>query len=763
MTTNHPIQQKIEKSEEEIIWCDVCLQDDRKVEAIVYCDDCKENQCKECDSMHQMTKFRKHRRTYPKIKDLNSTENCPSHQNSKLSRYCKNCQKLICSECLLDHTNHETISFDQPMDFYKELIDEQKQCTQNHFEGINEKFEQLNNSEREMKSNKETILREISEFYLNQKKLLDILEQNEIKLTNDFFEQISTIMKIKKQTSKNSKSSTETLLKQFNKLESNIKQSNSFGFYKLFSQMQLAKNLQEKSNSQFPILCKEHKNQVYKYFCLDHKQLLCSDCLTLNHSKCNQVVSLEEGYEKIQNELDELINVIHSIKEKKIEFVRKIQNEKFKSLKEKQINMELVKTNYQKLNELTQQQFKEMNEEISNQQNEKYLILNKQSMEIQKEIEEFNEKSEMIIKEIEICKKYKDYQQILLNFLKLKKLMPILNENENNQLICNSKFNKINSISNDLMENLKNWKLNITFDPNKTLINLPDEIQLENKLKFTILIKNQFDEIVNAQEFNPKAEIINSNSNEMITEITKFKEGSNQELIGEYLFQEEGEYHIIMSINDQKIPKSPFNLEVIDQSIFLEKESEILQGENNPKFNQILEKWIEEAGCFSNLKKRFNSRTDGWKISTFHEKCDNKGKSIVLIKLKNNSLFGGFAAIDWDSYGRYKQSNRNKSFLFSLISLDPDFEEPLKMPIYRKRSKEILCLRNYGTIFGRDLILGNGDDDDHENMNEGNYSALGFAYKPPLGYEAGSSQAQNFLAGSSENWDIFQIEIFCEK
>ncbi|KAJ3443122.1 pep-cterm sorting domain-containing protein [Anaeramoeba flamelloides] len=381
-----------------------------------------------------------------------------------------------------------------------------------------------------------------------------------------------------------------------------------------------------------------------------------------NTLKCNQVVNLKEGYEKIQNELKELIKEINTINEKKEEFAQKIQNEKINSLKEKQINMELVKKNYQKLNELTQHQFKKMNEEISIQQNEKYLQLNNQSMKIQKEIDEFNE-SKMIIKEIEICKKYNDYQKILINFFKLKKLMLILNKN--NKLICNSEFNKINQIPNYLKQNLKNWKLNWPFDINKTQINLPDLIQLENKLKFSILLKNQFNETVNVQEFNPKAQILKSNSNEMNTEIIKFREGTNQELIGEYLFQEEGEYQINVSIN---------------------------------------------AGCNSNLQRRFNSRTDGWKYQAFHQQCDNKGKSIVLIKLKNKSLFGGFAAIDWDSTNRWKQSTGNKSFLFSLISLDPNFKEPLKMHVYQNQYCELYCSPNDGTVFGSgcDLLLGNG-------------------------------------------------------
>ncbi|KAJ6254525.1 hypothetical protein M0813_12350 [Anaeramoeba flamelloides] len=282
------------------------------------------------------------------------------------------------------------------MDFYKELINEQKKLRQNHFKKFNEKFLELNNSEKDMKSKKEKIIREISEFYLNQKMLLDLLEQNEIKLANDFFEQISISMNKEKQTINNLKYSTETLLKQLNKLDTNINQSNSFGFFQLFSEFVLTKR-----------------------------------------------------YVKIQNELEQLIKEINSINEKKLEFVQKIQNENLKTLKDKQINMELVKKNSQKINELTQHQFKKMNEEISIIQNEKYLKLNKQSNKIQKEIEEFNE-SEMIIKEIEICKKYHHYQLILINLFKLKKLMPIFKKNENYQLICNSKFDKIKIISNNL-------------------------------------------------------------------------------------------------------------------------------------------------------------------------------------------------------------------------------------------------------------------------------------------------------------------------
>ncbi|KAJ3426490.1 hypothetical protein M0812_27136 [Anaeramoeba flamelloides] len=663
----------------EIPKCEVC----KKKQAHLYCKSCNTHYCQNCETeVHTPFSKKKHKEfifqePYVEKRQIASPSKCTIHQRKKLSRYCKHCQKLICRKCYSDHSNHETISFDQPNNFYKELINEQKNCTQNHFESINENFEQLNYSEKKMKAKKEKILKEISDFYLVQKMLLDSLEQNEKKLVNDFYEQISDDMQNEKQRINDSKSSTQKLLKKFHKLETKFNYSNLFEFFKLFSRMQLTKN-QQNQNLKFPRLCKEHKNKPFQYFCLDHKQLLCVDCAILNHTNCQKSNNFKEVYGKIQNKLKKLILKIKVTNNSKKEFLQKIKNEQLNCLKEKQKHLEIVKRNYQKLNEQTQKQFKNMNEEISIEQNEKYVKLNNQSNEIQKEIENF-EKSEIIIKEIEIYKKNNDYREILINYSKLKQILSINQENEKNQLICNSKF----------------------------------------------------------------------------------KERNNKKLIGEYLFEKEGEYEI----NNQNIPKSPKSYyEVIDfDDIKFLKESEILQKEKNPKFNQILEYWIKKAGCKKNLQRRYNSRTDGWKIKTFHEKCDNKGKSIVLIKLKNNSLFGGFAAIDWDSTNKWKQSTGNKSFLFSLISLDPNFKKTLKMRVKKNKGYEIYCGSRYGPTFGGgcDLGLGFGENMNHKMYTKSN---LGDTYKPPFGYEYtyGSNQTQNFLAGSYHNWDFSQIEIFCE-
>ncbi|KAJ6254989.1 hypothetical protein M0813_11774 [Anaeramoeba flamelloides] len=99
------------------------------------------------------------------------------------------------------------------------------------------------------------------------------------------------------------------------------------------------------------------------------------------------------------------------------------------------------------------------------------------------------------------------------------------------------------------------------------------------------------------------------------------------------------------------------------------------------------------------------------------KKCDNKGKSIILIKLQNYSLFGGFAAIDWDS------TNLSEA-----------------------RKRIILRCKIWTSVWWiagiSDLRLGRRN----QNMNQYNNSNLGKTYKPPFGYKYGSKGSQQFFS-----------------
>src|SRR5436189_5834084 len=55
---------------------------------------------------------------------------------------------------------------------------------------------------------------------------------------------------------------------------------------------------------------------------------------------------------------------------------------------------------------------------------------------------------------------------------------------------------------------------------------------------------------------------------------------------------------------------------------------------------------------------------DGFEHKIFHSKCNNKGATVVLIKLKNsNRIIGGYNSERWSGSGNFIRSNN--SFIFS--------------------------------------------------------------------------------------------------
>ena len=51
----------------------------------------------------------------------------------------------------------------------------------------------------------------------------------------------------------------------------------------------------------------------------------------------------------------------------------------------------------------------------------------------------------------------------------------------------------------------------------------------------------------------------------------------------------------------------------------------------------------------------------------FHNKCNNKGPTISIIKNKKGYIFGGYASIDWKG-GNYTYRSAPESFIFTLTN-----------------------------------------------------------------------------------------------
>ena len=94
------------------------------------------------------------------------------------------------------------------------------------------------------------------------------------------------------------------------------------------------------------------------------------------------------------------------------------------------------------------------------------------------------------------------------------------------------------------------------------------------------------------------------------------------------------------------------------------KESKILSGETD---KELFVKKLSEWCGTENFELLYRGSRDGFGASNFHGLCDNKGKTLVLIKNTSGHVFGGFASIPWSCSGGSKQAPG--SFLFTLTNM----------------------------------------------------------------------------------------------
>lgn len=103
----------------------------------------------------------------------------------------------------------------------------------------------------------------------------------------------------------------------------------------------------------------------------------------------------------------------------------------------------------------------------------------------------------------------------------------------------------------------------------------------------------------------------------------------------------------------------------------------------------------------------YRKSIDGDSIDTFHKLCDNKGSTLILIKVDNKNIFGGYTPLDWDENSGYK--NDNDTFIFSLTA---NFISKK----YRINNS-INCSKNIGPS---SCCFGLGNTDKH-NMSHGKF------------------------------------------
>ena len=128
----------------------------------------------------------------------------------------------------------------------------------------------------------------------------------------------------------------------------------------------------------------------------------------------------------------------------------------------------------------------------------------------------------------------------------------------------------------------------------------------------------------------------------------------------------------------------------------------------------------------------------------FHNKCDNKGKTICLFLNDKNNIFGGYSSIPWTSDGGDKTAK--DCFLFTLTNIYNT--EPTKFPYIKLRSVGHYC--NNGPLFGwaADLYV-------FSPYGNPNVSGFPYSYQDVLG------KGKSIFTGDfNSSFKLKEMEIF---
>ncbi|RGB30648.1 TLD-domain-containing protein [Rhizophagus diaphanus] len=172
-----------------------------------------------------------------------------------------------------------------------------------------------------------------------------------------------------------------------------------------------------------------------------------------------------------------------------------------------------------------------------------------------------------------------------------------------------------------------------------------------------------------------------------------------------------------------------------------------------PQHFAIFSSWIEKKNdsyyTESNFPYKFNllyrANRDGNTPAAFHAKCDNKGATIVIVKIQSSEqILGGYNPLPWDQNSAYKKTT--DSYIFSFTNRN-DLNTAKVGYTNRNASYAIYCNQSYGPAFGggHDLFL--------DNNNNWNSS------KPHSYSEINMPRGNNFGYNiyNVENYEVFQV------
>ena len=177
-------------------------------------------------------------------------------------------------------------------------------------------------------------------------------------------------------------------------------------------------------------------------------------------------------------------------------------------------------------------------------------------------------------------------------------------------------------------------------------------------------------------------------------------------------------------------------------------DSEVLFCEEN---GDVFEGKVFEWCGTSDFELLYRGTRDGFGADDFHRTCDNKGKTLVLVKNSSGHVFGGFASIPWTSPSSWEYKQAPGSFIFTLTNMHGI--QPTKFPLKNENDgNAVQHQASWGPIFG-----GGNDFYINPNCNTSN-SASGF----PTTYNDTTGKGSSIFTSSTStiHFKVQEIEVF---
>ncbi|KAJ5068785.1 hypothetical protein M0811_12206 [Anaeramoeba ignava] len=295
-----------------------------------------------------------------------------------------------------------------------------------------------------------------------------------------------------------------------------------------------------------------------------------------------------------------------------------------------------------------------------------------------------------------------------------------------------SLFDK-DSISKQDFDKLKQFEI---FLPNYFLIDLQNKV-IQDKEK-----ENQETKIQIEEKFKQEVE-------DKLKKEVEFLKISNEKMKMELeeKLKNENENEKMKPMFDKLFTKYQKKLE-LKKKLGVFFKSEII---TDIEYAKKLQEWINDNDFFYKMKKGFSVKKDGFNSQNWHKKVDGKGKTLVIIKTKDNFIFGGFTQVGFN--GNTGNINDSNAFIFSLRN-DKGDRKPEKFTIKQgEEGNAIFSDLNYGPVFGYyDFKLSSNLQPGHSNF--------GTSYNLPNGIQEATNESKSYLAGSYNKWVVDELETY---